>query len=409
MTRASNTAKAVVVLVALAALAGCNATSANNTAPLGLDGRPVAGLLPGRVLATPWPERVTPTGPWSATLRGSGPLVTFTFLPGRVEGGLARATFLLGSANPDRPASDQKSNLTLPDGSRWYPRGPFRVESGADLPFTSVSAQAAEVNVVVESLESALGPAGDEVTAVGPFVSAEGAEVDHLVLPRGTRVGEDCADGPPCPGSPSVPKVTVAAEEGQVLRAGSGTNLGEAAVAGTARVEALEHTWDGLVGAVEGYNLSATATLGPAAWSVEADAGAALQAWVDVWPVVDTALEASSGVDGGGHFCLGDCSLRIRWKNVGFATSQIFEAEGVGPAGRTVGFDLNKTLGHDAGLGVRRGDQRINLGGGGDVDSNLAPGGKVDRGLSYTPGTDVTIVLRGNFPDESVHLAIPEA
>jgi hypothetical protein len=126
-----------------------------------------------------------------------------------------------------------------------------------------------------------------------------------------------------------------------------------------------------------------------------------------VWPVADTTLEGTSNVSGGDHNCLRDCVVRIRWANVGFATSQVFEAEGLGQAGPTVGFDLNKTVGHDAGLGVRRGDQKINLGGGGDVDSNQAPGDKVDRGLTYTPGTDVTIVLRGNFPDLTVRLAIP--
>jgi hypothetical protein len=404
----------------VAVLAGC---TSSNTAPLGLDGRPVDSLLPGRVLARPWPERVTPTGPWSATLRGTGPLVTMTYLPGVVEGGLARATFDLRSADPrpsaSVPAGNDNPNLTLPDESRWYPVTPFTVESDADLPFTSVSARAAEVEVTVGSLASALGPAGDEVTAVGAFVSPDGREVDRLVLPRGTRVGQDCGHEPPCPASGEVPRVTVAAERGQVLRGATGVEVGEAAVAGTVRVDALGRTWDGLVGALEGYpagdgdgpahdpGLTATATLGDDGWTLAADAPAALQAWVDVWPVADTTLEGASSAAGGNHNCLQTCSVRIRWTNVGFASSQVMVAEGIGSAGPTVGFDLNKTVGHDAGLGVRRGDQKINLGGGGDVDSNQAPGDKVDRGLTYTPGTDVTIVLRGNFPDLSVRLAIP--
>lgn len=407
-----------MALTVSAVLAACNATSPANTARLGIDGRPVESLMPGKVLARPWPERVTPTGRWSASLRGTGPLVTLTSLPGRVEGGLARATFDLKSADPrptaPEPPPPTNLNLTLPGDTRWYPLVPFTVESSADLAFTSAAARAAEVTVVVGSLESALGPAGDQDTAVGRFVSPDGREVDRLVLPRGTRVGRDCADGPPCPATSDVPRITVAARAGQVLRAEVGAEVGaepgEAAVAGTARIEAEGHTWDGLVGALEGApgTLAATETLGDANWTLEAGADSARQAWIDVWPVADTTLEASSGRTGGSHSCQRECSVRVRWQNVGFATSQIFAAEGLGPAGPTVGFDLNKTLGHDAGLGVRRGDRRVNLGGGGDIDSNLAPGEKVDRGLTTTPGTEVTIVLRGNFPDVSVGLAIPE-
>ena len=402
----------VLALACLPAMAGCS--SSPNVAPLGLDGRPVDALLPGRVLARPWPERVTPTGPWSATLRGTGPLVTMTGMPGRVEGGLARASFSLGSTDPrtstSRPAPTGSLGLTRPDGSLWFPIGSFTVESDADLPFISATARAAEVSVTVGSFESALAEAGDEVTAVGRFVDSDGREVDRLVLPRGTRLGRDCVSGQPCPTVSDVPRVTVAAKQGEVLRGAAGDGSGgEAAVAGTARVEALGHSWGALVGALEGHpdGLTATATLGPDGWRLEADASAALQAWVDVWPVADTRLEGGSTVAGGDHNCLQSCVVRIRWANVGFASSQVLVAEGLGSAGPTVGFDLNKTVGHDAGLGVRRGDQKINLGGGGDVDSNQAPGDRVDRGLSYTPGTEVTIVLRGNFPDLSVPLAIP--
>ena len=254
---------------------------------------------------------------------------------------------------------------------------------------------------------SALGQAGDQVTAVGSFTAPDGRKVDRLVLPKGTRVGEDCGHEPPCPAATDVPAVTVEIPRGTIIAAGTGVEVGEAAVAGTVHVEALDHAWDGLVGALEGVTVSATAVFGVDGWTLESQAGNALQAWVDVWPVADTVLVGSSGVDGGGHNCLRNCTVRVRWRNEGWASAQILEAEGVGSGGPTVGFDLNKTLGHDAGLGVRRGDQKINLGGGGDVDSNQAPGEKVDRGLSHTPGVDVTLVLRGNFPDLPIDLDIP--
>ena len=400
------------VVAALLGLAGC--TTADDDAPLGADGRPVQSLIPGRILARPWPERVTPTGPWSATLRGTGPLLTLTVMPGTIPGGLAHATFELGppvGAGPATtvpPAPTSGLNLTLPDGSRWYPSGPFRFESAADLHFVSLSARAATAKVAVGSLQSALGQAGDQVTAVGSFTAPDGRTVDRLDLPMGTRVGEDCGHEPPCPAATDVPDVTVEIPRGTIIAAGTGVEVGEAAVAGTAHVEALDHTWDGLVGALEGVTVSATAVFGIDGWTLESQADNALQAWVDVWPVADTVLVGSSGVDGGSHNCLRDCTVRVRWRNEGWASSQVLEAEGLGPGGPTVGFDLNKTLGHDAGLGVRRGDQEINLGGGGDVDSHQIPGEKVDRGLSHTPGVDVTLVLRGNFPDLTIDLDIPQ-
>lgn len=92
---------------------------------------------------------------------------------------------------------------------------------------------------------------------------------------------------------------------------------------------------------------------------------------------------------------------------MGFATAQILEAEGVGPGAPGVGFDLNKTLSHDAGLRARRRDKVVNLDGGADIDSNLAPGGKTDRELSYAAGHPATLVLRGNFPEVTVDLPVP--
>lgn len=404
-------AGAAGVLAALLLLVGCS--QADNSGPLGPDGRPVESLIPGRILARPWPERVTPTGPWSASLRGTGPLVTLTYMPGAIPGGLAHATFELGPpagagpATTSPPPPTSGLNLTLPDRSRWYPSGPFRIESQADLPFVSLAARGATARLAVGSLARALSLAGDRVTAVGTFTAPDGRQVDRLALPKGTRMGQDCGHEPPCPAATAVPAVTVEVPRGTIIAAGTGVEVGEAAVAGTVHVEALAHSWDGLVGALEGVTVSATAVFGIDGWTLESQADHALQAWVDVWPVADTVLVGSSGVDSGDHNCLRNCTVRVRWRNDGWASSQVLEAEGVGLGGPTVGFDLNKTLGHDAGLGVRRGDQKINLGGGGDVDSHQVPGEKVDRGLSHTPGVDLTLVLRGNFPDLPIDLDVP--
>jgi len=91
----------------------------------------------------------------------------------------------------------------------------------------------------------------------------------------------------------------------------------------------------------------------------------------------------------------------------GIATAQVLEAEGSGPGAEGIGFDLNKTLGHDAGLGLRRGDRVLGFDGGEDIDSNLPPGGESDRELSYRAGQPATLVLRGNFPEVTVVLAVP--
>ena len=212
----------------------------------------------------------------------------------------------------------------------------------------------------------------------------------------GTRVGEDCGHEPPCPAATDVPDVTVEIPRGTIIAAGTGVEVGEAAVAGTAHVEALDHTWDGLVGALEGVTVSATAVFGIDGWTLESQADNALQAWVDVWPVADTVLVGSSAIDGGGHNCLRDCTVRVRWRNEGWA-ARSWRPRGWDQAGRRWG-STSAGPGHDAGLGVRRGDQEINLGGGGDVDSHQIPGEKVDLGVSHTPGVDVTLVLRGTSP-----------
>ncbi len=79
----------------------------------------------------------------------------------------------------------------------------------------------------------------------------------------------------------------------------------------------------------------------------------------------------------------------------------------MGPGAKSVGFDLAITLGHDAGLNVSRARKVINLKNGADINADLAPGKTIDRGLSYQPGADATIVLRGNFPTVTVALPVP--
>lgn len=394
---------------------GPTAAAGATSAPVPADGRVPPLAAPRNATAAlvqprPWPARVTPTAAWTARLDGAGSRVTLTGVAGVVPGGLGQVSLKLATAEPrpgaSTPADQNTVNLTLPDGSKWYPKGAFRLDASGDLPFTSAAAVNGAVTLTVASLAAVLGRAPDPVNAVGTFVAADGRLVDRLGLPRATRVGQDCPS-PPCGPTNDVPAVTLTAGPDTVLRASTTTRSGEAAVAGAARAQALGRRWDGLVGAVEGTDLDATATWDGRTWTLTAAVRGAHQVWVDVWPVADTTLTATSTVNDNLHNCLRNCDLRLRWANTGWATSQIYEAEAVGTGGRSIGFSLNKSLGHDAGLGVRRGDREINLGGGGDVDSNQAPGEKVDRGLSYTPGSDVTMVLRGNFPDARVHLAVP--
>jgi hypothetical protein len=176
-------------------------------------------------------------------------------------------------------------------------------------------------------------------------------------------------------------------------------------VAGTARAEALGRSWDGLVGAVEGRETKGTATWDGRAWSVSASAGTAHQVWMDVWPVATTTLSATSAYDPGPHSCFWNCGVRFRWANTGWATSHILEAEGSGSGSRSVRFGLIGSYGHDAGLGVRRGGEKKNLGNGDAIWSTMEPGEKDDRGLRTEPGSSVVVVLRGNFPEVRVPLA----
>ena len=384
------------------------------TLPAGRAPKPPAGATSpstGRaeVAARPWPARVTAAKAWEATMTGAGDRVSLT-VPGTVVGGIGRATLDLGADDPrpspstTRPLSSNRV-LILPDGAQWYPLGPVRLEGGGDLAFASASAQGSALALSTASLESVL-RSGRGVTGVGTFVQPRGNEVARLGLPPGTRLVELCrpqesAGLAPCPNRDPLPlRVTVDAAPGLSVRA---AGAGEVAVAGSVRAGALGRSWDALVGAVEAQQLRVTATYGDGRWTVTAEGGAARQLWVDVWPVVDTRLTARSVVRKPGVF--DSFSLRIQWTNVGFADSQIFEAEGVGPGAPTVGFSLNKTVGHDAGVGVTRGDRVVNLAGGGDIDSNLAPGESVDRGLTATAGSGATVVLRGNFPEVRVPLA----
>lgn len=253
-----------------------------------------------------------------------------------------------------------------------------------------------------------MGATRGPVAVVGDFVMADGRRAERLALPAGSRLVEDCQPRQPgdvatCFSStPAVASVSIVASDGLVVKV---SGDGEVAVAGAASANALGRSWAGQVVAVEAGGLEANATYRNGGWEVTGSASAARQVWVDVWPVVETTLSARSVVRSPG--IRDSYSLRIQWTNVGFASSQIFEAQGRGPGASQVEFDLNKTSGHDAGLGVSRGDRVLDLKGGGDIDSNLAPGDSVDRGVSHLAGSPATIVLRGNFPEVSVALAIP--
>jgi hypothetical protein len=329
-----------------------------------------------RVTARPWPARVRPTAPWSATLAGAGPRFTMTSVAGTIPDALDDATFRLpkGSGDP--------FNLTLPDGTTWHPKGDFRLEAAGPLAFTSGRARGDALELGVDSLPAVLGLANGPVTAVGNFTSPSGQRVERLPLPPTARIGRECGR-PPCSDPEVGPISSLRASDGMTLRALPGPGAGEVAVAGTARSEALGRSWDGLVGAVEGAGLEGTATWDGRRWSVSARAAAARQVWIDVWPVADTMVSATSDYRRRANdACFRDCSVRLRWANNGFATSQIVEAEGIGPGSGSVRFGLTGSVGHDAGLGIHRGGQRRHLGGGGDIVPTLEPLKIEERGLT---------------------------
>lgn len=410
---------AVALVAILAVVAGC---SSGGTPRRVTGGATAADPSPAQVAGRPWPDRVTPTGPWSASMRGTGPRLTLT-MGGIVVGGLDRATVDLGTPAAGEPTSGRA--LVLPGGERWYPQEPFRVENEGDMPFAllrrtpdsggayALSAAGGEVTVLT-SFDALLAAAGGEVRARGEFVRGDGARSGELTLTAGTTLAAACADrattttaaGPPCPAdTEGLVTATVEAGEGTVVRAAGDGEVAVAARAGVG-VEAAGHGWEGQVVAVEGAHVEVEASFDGRQWSVAASVDDGRQVWVDVWPVVDTVLEARSYSVAPGFFDRNRL-LKVEWANIGFATAQILEAEGTGPGAAGVGFDLNKTLGHDAGLGVRRGDVVGGFRGGADVDSNLPAGGRTNRELSYAAGSPATLVLRGNFPEVRVELAVP--
>jgi len=344
------------------------------------DGRPVS---PGQVAEREWPSRVTAPGPWSATLDGTGDRVEFA-APGTIVSGIARASVDLaaigGRPSPSTTATSRVSPiLVLPDGSRWSPLGPIRLEGLSQVAFGTVTAHGRRITAEAPSLASLIGAAKGALTGVGAFRQPQGGQAERLAPPAGTEVvPQRCLDAAPsgaalCSEQGTSLAVEVTGTPGLTIRAAGN---GEVAVAGSARASALGRTWTGLVAAVEAQELVASATFADGEWTVTAQGGKARQVWVDVWPVVDTRLSARSVLKDRGFFdaLVDPYPLRIQWTNVGFATSQIFEAEGVGQSAPVVGFDLNKTIGHDAGLGVARGDRVLNLAGGADK-----PGSRGER------------------------------
>jgi hypothetical protein len=372
--------------------------------------------LPGRrsasaqeVARRTWPARVAATGPWSSTLGGLGDRIEVT-APGTILGGINGASVTFQTTDPRKETPPRNQLLLLPDGARWYPLGRIRLEGLGPVAFAALTADGSRLAVRAPSFEVIAEAAKGGAVGRGTFVQPDGREVDRLAFPVGTRVVTPCQaqpGQPPCsPEAPPALSLEVVAGRGLSLRAAGD---GEAAVAGSARATALGRTWEGLVAAIEARELEVAATYDVDRWTLTAVGAGARQVWVDVWPVIDTVLKASSDRRSPGFFdaLRGDTyAVGIQWTNVGFATSQIFEAEGVGPGAGSVGFDLNKTLGHDAGLNVTRGDRVVNMRGGGDIDSNLAPGQSVSRGLSVGAGATPTIILRGNFPEVRVTLAV---
>lgn len=385
---------------------------------------PPSPVTAADVVGRPAPERVTARSRWGATLEARAERLRIYAPVVAVDG--VRATTVNVTAVDPRPGTAADGSvryqpataLALPDGSRWYPMSPYRLDGPGDVPLTVRGTAGGQLT----GTTTLAGLVGRGVDATGRFVSRDGREVGSLRLPSGTRLSPECA-GPtpadvprPCGGAAETVGATVDAtglrveidDSRQPGYDGNGEGAVEVEVAGTVRARALNREWTGLVGSLEADDVSGTAVWDGAAWRVEVRARSARQVWIDVWPVVDTVLEATSGYDGGPHSCAGDCSVRLRYRNTGYATAQIFEAEALGGT-NAVALGIKQTGTHDAGLGVHRGGYEINLRSGRGVDSHLPPGDSHDRGLTSTPGVPVTLVLRGNFPEERVALAIPAA
>jgi hypothetical protein len=375
----------------------------------GLPARPSPGSE--EVTKRPWPSRVEAPGPWSATLAGKGDRIVLS-TPGTITGGIAHATYDFGPMNapqpPGTPPRGTRRLIVLPDGTRWEPTGKIRLEGPGDVAFSTLEIEGQRMFALSPSLEAGVGSAVGGVTAVGTFVQPQGGQVDRLALAPGTRMIDECRDPTTCwtRGEPSL-GLTVTPVPGMSIRSAGD---GEVAVAGATRTSALGRSWDGLVATVEAKRLQVSASYAGNQWTVAAEARLARQVWVDAWPVVDTELEAKSVIAKPGFIRSSadeKYPVRIRWKNVGHATSQIYVAEGSGGGASSVGFGLSSEGGHDAGLGVHRASRVVNLDDGGAIDSRQAPGKGVDRGLSTQRGTSASITLRGNFPTVEVPVADP--
>ncbi len=361
---------------------------------------------PSRVRARPAPAQVTPTGPWSATLAGSGPrFMMYGVTGGAIPGALAEATFALPGPDKNRPFRGPL-NLTLPDGSTWRPEGTFRLEGAGPLAFTSVRARDGVLDVGVKSLQDVLAPASGPVTAVGPSSPPTGGGPTGWPCPPTTRVGEDCGR-PSCSDPDVAPLVTLAVAPGFAISGQTGPWAGEVSVAGTARAEALGRSWEGLVGAVEGRETQGDGDVGrPGVVGVgqcrhrpsgldRRVAGGRPPPSRPPRPTTRAPTPAS-----------GTAACGSAGPTRGWATAHILEAEGFGSGSRSVRFGLIRSYGHDAGLGVRRGGKKKNLGNGDAIWSTMEPAGKDDRGLTTEPGSSVVVVLRGNFPEVRVPLAV---
>src|SRR6185295_6312921 len=142
-----------LLALALTTLAACS------RGPGGTPSRLAGGLDAADVERQPWPERITPTGPWSAQVTGVGRRVTFT-VAGTIAGGLGRTTVDVGPPPADRPTGGRA--LVLPGGERWFPQKPFRIQAEGDVPFVAVAAggavsfQAVGDDVVVQAGFAAL-------------------------------------------------------------------------------------------------------------------------------------------------------------------------------------------------------------------------------------------------------------
>lgn len=370
----------------------------------------------------PAPERAVARGRWAATVEGRAERLRI-YAPAVAVDGVRHTDVSVTAVDPrPRTASDgwvtylPATALALPDGSRWYPLEPYRLDGTGDVPLNSPITYGGRIT----GTTSFSGLVGKGVDATGRFVTRDGREVGALRLPAGTRLSRECAGATPAEvpepcgaaeGSVEVtvgaPGMTVAIDDSRLPDYdGTGDGAVEVEMAGTVRARALGREWTGLVGSLEADDVRGTAVWDGVAWNVKVTARSARQVWIDVWPVVGTTLEVTSGYDDGPHGCSDDCSVRLRYRNVGYATAQILTAEAVGGT-RAVALDLNATKTHDAGLGVHRGGEEINLRDGRGIDSHLPPGDYNDRGLTHTVGVPVTLELRGNFDDVRVPLAIP--